>query len=103
MLSYSPLAAFGAGLVLVLIPIVTTYPGIEVPPWAGLILALASAAAAYLLKSMAPASDVHRDSELPPSITDDLTDEQVALLQEEAARLKRVRPLRQQQQQREGA
>lgn len=65
MLPYNPWLAFLSGLVLTVIPIATTYPGLEVPAWVGLGLALLSAAAAYLLKAMAPADDVHKDSELP--------------------------------------
>lgn len=65
MLPYRPYLAFLAGLVLVLIPIMTTWPGLDLPPWVGLGLALLSAAAAYLLQRMAPAEDVHKDSELP--------------------------------------
>jgi hypothetical protein len=65
MLPYSPYLAFLAGLVLVLIPIATTWPGLNLPAWVGLGLALLSAAAAYLLQKMAPGDDVHKDSELP--------------------------------------
>lgn len=65
MLPHNPWLSLVAGLVLTLIPIATTYPGVTVPPWVGLGLALMSAAAAYLLKMQAPAEDVHKDSELP--------------------------------------
>lgn len=75
MIPYSPYTSFAAGLVLVLIPIATTWPGAELPAWVGLGLALLSGAAAYLLQKMAPAGDVHKDSELPPPVLVPTADE----------------------------
>lgn len=65
MIPYNPWVALIAGLVPVLIPIATTWPGVTLPPWVGLGLAILSAGAAYVLKQMAPAADVHKDSDLP--------------------------------------
>lgn len=65
MLPHNPYLAFAASLLLALVPIATTWPGLELPPWVGLGLAILSGAAAYTLKQMAPAADVHKDSELP--------------------------------------
>jgi hypothetical protein len=87
MLPYRPWLAFVAGLTLAIIPIATTYPGVEVPAWAGLGLAVLSAAAAYLLKSMAPASDVHKDSALLPASP--LSDEDVRRIAEEREKIRR--------------
>ena len=67
MLPYDPRLAFIAGLIPVLIPIVTTWPGVTLPPWVGLVFALMAAGSAYLLQRMAPDHDVHKDSELPES------------------------------------
>ena len=67
MLPYNAYLSFGIGLILTLIPIAATWPGVELPPWVGLGLGLLTAAGAYTLKNMAPAADVHKDSELPPA------------------------------------
>jgi hypothetical protein len=95
MLPYNPYLAYLAGLILVLIPIMTTWPGMEMPPWVGLGLAMLSAAAAYTLKQMAPASDVHKDSMLPdppaPPTAEDVAREYFRLRREEAERLKQER------------
>lgn len=80
MIPFNPHLAFAAGLVPVLIPILTTWPGVSLPPWVGLGLAVMAAAAAYTLKQMAPAADVHKDSELPAQATAIDTDALAAAL-----------------------
>ena len=65
MLPLNPYIQIICQILLVVGPIVTSYQGVPLPAWTGLAIAVINGICSEILKRMAPASDVHKDSELP--------------------------------------
>lgn len=65
MLPFNPWTQLVCQILLVVGPIVTSYQGVPLPAWTGLAIAVINGICSEILKRMAPAADVHKDSELP--------------------------------------